>query len=223
MTLRIHNTLTNSEEEFKPIEPGKVKMYVCGVTVYDDIHMGHARSMIVFDMVARYLRYSGYEVTHVTNFTDVDDKIINRAAEEGIDPLELSARYIDRYFEDTKKLGLNRADFYPKASECIGDIIDMVQRIIDNGYAYVADDGSVYFEVAKVKDYGTSKDDRAVYSSFSGDFFKRFDGGLRFGCGAGYDIFYLELAFDLGLSNICHDMFDTSRNRSLTLNFGVNF
>ena len=154
MTLRIHNTLTNSEEEFKPIEPGKVKMYVCGVTVYDDIHMGHARSMIVFDMVARYLRYSGYEVTHVTNFTDVDDKIINRAAEEGIDPLELSARYIDRYFEDTKKLGLNRADFYPKASECIGDIIDMVQRIIDNGYAYVADDGSVYFEVAKVKDYG---------------------------------------------------------------------
>lgn len=154
MTLRIHNTLTNSDEEFRPIEPGKVKMYVCGVTVYDDIHMGHARSMIVFDMVARYLRYSGYEVTHVTNFTDVDDKIINRAAEEGVDPLELSARYIDRYFEDTKKLGLNRADFYPKASECISDIISMVQRIIDNGFAYVADDGSVYFEVGKVKDYG---------------------------------------------------------------------
>lgn len=154
MALRIHNTLTNSDEEFRPIEPGKVKMYVCGVTVYDDIHMGHARSMIVFDMVARYLRYSGYEVTHVTNFTDVDDKIIIRAEKEGVSPLELSSRYIDRYFEDTKKLGINRADFYPKASECIGDIIEMVQRIIDNGFAYVADDGSVYFEVSKVKDYG---------------------------------------------------------------------
>lgn len=154
MALRIHNTLTNSDEEFRPIEPGKVKMYVCGVTVYDDIHMGHARSMIVFDMVARYLRYSGYEVTHVTNFTDVDDKIIIRAEKEGVSPLELSSRYIDRYFEDTKKLGINRADFYPKASECIGDIIEMVQMIIDNGFAYVADDGSVYFEVSKVKDYG---------------------------------------------------------------------
>ena len=154
MALRIHNTLTNSDEEFRPIEPGKVKMYVCGVTVYDDIHMGHARSMIVFDMVARYLRYSGYEVTHVTNFTDVDDKIIIRAEKEGVSPLELSSRYIDRYFEDSKKLGINRADFYPKASECIGDIIEMVQMIIDNGFAYVADDGSVYFEVSKVKDYG---------------------------------------------------------------------
>ncbi len=154
MTLRIHNTLTNSDEEFKPIEPGKVRMYVCGVTVYDDIHMGHARSMIVFDMVARYLRYSGYEVTHVTNFTDVDDKIIIRAEKEGVTPLELSSRYIDRYYEDAAKLGINRADFYPKASECIGDIIAMVQKIIDNGYAYAAEDGSVYFDVNKVKDYG---------------------------------------------------------------------
>ena len=154
MTLRIHNTLTNLDEEFKPIEPGKVRMYVCGVTVYDDIHMGHARSMIVFDMVARYLRYSGYEVTHVTNFTDVDDKIIIRAEKEGVTPLELSSRYIDRYYEDAAKLGINRADFYPKASECIGDIIAMVQKIIDNGYAYAAEDGSVYFDVNKVKDYG---------------------------------------------------------------------
>ena len=154
MTLRIHNTLTNSDEEFKPIEPGKVRMYVCGVTVYDDIHMGHARSMIVFDMVARYLRYSGYEVTHVTNFTDVDDKIIIRAEKEGVTPLELSSRYIDRYYEDAAKLGINRADLYPKASECIGDIIAMVQKIIDNGYAYAAEDGSVYFDVNKVKDYG---------------------------------------------------------------------
>ena len=150
MSLRIHNTLTNSVEEFKPIEPGKVRMYVCGVTVYDDIHMGHARSMIVVDMVARYLRYSGYEVTHVTNFTDVDDKIIARAAQEGVEPLELSARYIQKYFEDSARLGINRADIYPKASECIGDIVSMVQRIIDNGYAYVAEDGSVYFDVARM-------------------------------------------------------------------------
>ena len=150
----IHNTLTNSKQEFVTIEPGKVKMYVCGVTVYDDIHMGHARSMIVFDTVARYLRYLGYEVTHVTNFTDVDDKIITRAAKEGIEPLDLSKRYIDRYFEDAAKLGINRADIYPKASECIPDIIRMVQRIIDNGFAYVTNDGSVYFSVDKVEDYG---------------------------------------------------------------------
>ena len=150
----IHNTLTDSKQEFVTIEPGKVKMYVCGVTVYDDIHMGHARSMIVFDTVARYLRYLGYEVTHVTNFTDVDDKIITRAAKEGIEPLELSKRYIDRYFEDAAKLGINRADIYPKASECIPDIIRMVQRIIDNGFAYVTSDGSVYFSVDKVEDYG---------------------------------------------------------------------
>ena len=154
MTLFVHNTLTNKKEEFVPIEKGKVKMYVCGVTVYDDIHMGHARSMIVFDMVARYLRYSGYEVTHVTNFTDVDDKIIIRAAKEGIPPLELSKRYIDVYFKDIEKLGIKRADIYPKASESMDDIISMVQAIIDNGYGYVTEDGSVYFSVNKVEDYG---------------------------------------------------------------------
>jgi len=150
----IHNTLTNKKEEFVSIEPGKVKMYVCGVTVYDDIHMGHARSMIVFDMVAKYLRYTGYDVTHVTNFTDVDDKIINRANEEGIDALELSARYIQKYFEDAKSLGISKADIYPKASESMDDIIQMVQDIIDAGYGYVTKDGSVYFSVKKVKNYG---------------------------------------------------------------------
>lgn len=154
MTLTIHNTLTGKKEEFKPVEEGKVRMYVCGVTVYDDIHMGHARSMIVFDTVARYLRYSGYEVTHVTNFTDVDDKIIVRAKERGIEPLQLSKQYIDKYFEDASKLGLNRADIYPKASESIGDIIAMVQEIIDKGFAYPTSDGSVYFSVDKVEDYG---------------------------------------------------------------------
>ena len=154
MTLFIHNTLTNKKEEFVPLEKGKVKMYVCGVTVYDDIHMGHARSMIVFDMVARYLRYSGYEVTHVTNFTDVDDKIIIRASENNVEPLELSRSYIDAYFRDIEKLGIKKADIYPKASESMDDIISMVQTIIDNGYGYVSEDGSVYFSVNKVKDYG---------------------------------------------------------------------
>ncbi|MBQ7701316.1 MAG: cysteine--tRNA ligase [Candidatus Methanomethylophilaceae archaeon] len=154
MSLFIHNTLTNKKEEFVPIEKGKVKMYVCGVTVYDDIHMGHARSMIVFDMVAKYLRYSGYEVTHVTNFTDVDDKIIIKANKEGIDALELSRRYIDKYFEDIKMLGIGKADIYPKASESMDDIISMCQKIIDNGYGYVTPDGSVYFSVEKAKSFG---------------------------------------------------------------------
>ncbi|HOQ26862.1 MAG TPA: cysteine--tRNA ligase [Methanomassiliicoccaceae archaeon] len=154
MTLRIYNTLSKKEEEFVPLDDRKVRMYVCGVTVYDDMHMGHARSAIVFDMIARYLRYRGYYVKHVTNFTDVDDKIINRAAEKGMDPLELSSMYIQRYFEDIDRLGVRRADEYPKASESIGDIIDMIQKIIDNGYGYVSEDGSVYFSVEKVEDYG---------------------------------------------------------------------
>lgn len=154
MSLMIHNNLTNKKEEFVSIEPGTVKMYVCGVTVYDDIHMGHARSMIVFDMVARYLRYLGYKVIHVTNFTDVDDKIIVKANKEGIDPLVLSARYIKEYFEDTSKLGIKKADIYPKASDSMDDIIKMVQEIIDNGYGYDTPDGSVYFSVNKAKHYG---------------------------------------------------------------------
>lgn len=154
MALRIHNTLTDSVEEFKPIEHGKVRMYVCGVTVYDDIHMGHARSIIVFDAVARYLRYMGYEVQHVTNFTDVDDKIIIRAAKEGVEPLELSRRYIERYFDDVSKLYVKPASIYPKASESIDDIISMIEKIISNGFGYVATDGSVYFDVSKVENYG---------------------------------------------------------------------
>ncbi|MDW5563515.1 MAG: cysteine--tRNA ligase [Methanomassiliicoccus sp.] len=154
MALRIFNTLTKREEEFVPIDDRNVKMYVCGVTVYDDIHMGHARSIIVFDMIARYLRSRGYEVTHLTNFTDVDDKIINRAAEMGMEPLALSKMYIERYFRDVDALGVRRADGYPKASENIDQIINMTQRIIDHGFAYKSEDGSVYFAVDKVEDYG---------------------------------------------------------------------
>ena len=154
MALKIFNTLSKQEEEFVPIEGNKVKMYVCGVTVYDDIHMGHARSIIVFDMIDKYLRYRGYDVTHLTNFTDVDDKIINRAAETGMDPLQLSRNYIDRYLEDIDKLGVRRADAYPKASENIQQIIRMIEKIVANGYGYAAEDGSVYFSVEAVSDYG---------------------------------------------------------------------
>ncbi len=154
MALMIHNNLTNRKEEFVPIEPGKVKMYVCGVTVYDDIHMGHARSIIVFDVVNRYLRYKGYDVTFVTNFTDVDDKIINRANERGVKALDLSADYIRKYFEDVEKLGVRRADIYPQASTSMPYIIDMVKEIVDRGYGYAARDGSVYFRVRKIPDYG---------------------------------------------------------------------
>ena len=154
VALKIFNTLSKQEEEFVPIEGNKVKMYVCGVTVYDDIHMGHARSIIVFDMIDKYLRYRGYNVTHLTNFTDVDDKIINRAAETGMDPLQLSRNYIDRYLEDIDKLGVRRADAYPKASENIQQIIRMIEKIVANGYGYAAEDGSVYFSVEAVSDYG---------------------------------------------------------------------
>lgn len=155
MTLKITNTLTNRKEEFVPIEPGKVKMYVCGVTVYDDIHMGHARSIIVFDVVNRYLRYLGYDVTYVTNFTDVDDKIINRARERGVKALDLSAEYIQKYFRDIRSLGVRKADIYPKASESMPYIIQMVKDIVDRGYGYPTKDGSVYFRVRKIPDYGT--------------------------------------------------------------------
>jgi cysteinyl-tRNA synthetase len=154
MGLSLYNTMTKQAEDFVPIDATKVRMYVCGVTVYNDIHMGHARSIIVFDMIARYLRFKGYGVTLVTNFTDVDDKIIHRANEMGIKPLDLSAMYIQKYFEDIAKLGVKKADIYPKASECIPEIIDMVKKIVKNGFGYVTGDGSVYFSVDMVDDYG---------------------------------------------------------------------
>lgn len=154
MTIKVYNSLSNQKEDLVPIEDGKIKMYVCGVTVYDDIHIGHARSIIVFDMISRYLRYRGLKVTHVTNFTDVDDKIINRAHEENIDPLMLSARYIDRYFQEVDALGVLRADIYPKASESMDSIIEMVQQIIDRGFGYSTPDGSVYFSVDRIENYG---------------------------------------------------------------------
>jgi cysteinyl-tRNA synthetase len=154
MVLQVDNTLTKRKEEFKPIEDMKIKMYVCGVTVYDDIHMGHARHIVVFDMIVRYLRYKGYSVTHVTNFTDVDDKIINRSRELGVPALDLSKTYVDRYFSEIEMLGVRRADMYPKASEFIPQIVDMVKRIEAAGYAYATKDGSVYFSMDNVNEYG---------------------------------------------------------------------
>ncbi|MDD3397988.1 MAG: cysteine--tRNA ligase [Candidatus Methanomethylophilaceae archaeon] len=154
MAIKVYNSLSNQKEDFIPLKEGEVMMYVCGVTVYDDIHIGHARSIIVFDMVARYLRYRGFKVTHVTNFTDVDDKIINRANEEGVPPLELSARYIQRYFHEVDALGVRRADIYPKASESMDSIVKMVEQIIERGYGYSTPDGSVYFSVDRIQDYG---------------------------------------------------------------------
>ena len=154
MTLQIYNTMAKAKQEFRPIEDKKVKMYVCGVTVYDDVHMGHARFMVVFDMVSRYLRSRGYDVTLVINFTDVDDKIIKRANEEGVDALVVSRRCIESFFRDSDALRVKRASMYPKASETIPEIIGMVEDIIRSGSGYVTPDGSVYFDVSKTTEYG---------------------------------------------------------------------
>jgi cysteinyl-tRNA synthetase len=152
MALRVYNTLSGSKEEFIPLEPGKVKMYVCGVTVYDNCHIGHARANVAFDAIYRYLRYAGYEVTYVRNYTDIDDKIINRANKEGVPFTVISERYIKSFDEDMARLGLALPTHQPKATEHVDDIIDLVQRLIDRGYAYPAD-GDVYFCVEKFPDY----------------------------------------------------------------------
>jgi cysteinyl-tRNA synthetase len=151
--IRLYNTLSGKKEEFVPIRPGKVSMYACGVTVYDYSHLGHARGAVVFDLVQRYFRRRGYEVKYVRNFTDVDDKIINRAKEEGITAAEVARKYIDAYQEDMKRLGVGRADVEPKATEHIREMIDVIKGLIAKGHAYVVD-GDVYFRVASFKAYG---------------------------------------------------------------------
>ncbi len=151
--LKIYNTLTRTKEEFKPIVPGEIHMYVCGPTVYNYIHIGNARSAIAFDTIRRYFEYRGYKVTYVSNFTDVDDKIINRAHEEGVEPLDLAQTYIDAFMEDTKAVGIEPATVNPRASEMIPDIIEFIQDLIAKGYAY-ASDGDVYFRARKAKNYG---------------------------------------------------------------------
>jgi cysteinyl-tRNA synthetase len=153
MALHIYNTLSRTKEPFNPVEPGKVKMYVCGMTVYSDAHIGHARTYAAFDMIRRYLEYKGHQVTYVQNITDVDDKIIAAAHKENVDPLIYSQRFTDRCLADLDALGIRRADLYPKASETIPHMITMIDQIISRGYGYVAD-GDVYFSVEKFSTYG---------------------------------------------------------------------
>lgn len=153
MGLKIYNSFTQKKEVFNPLNQGKIGIYVCGITAYDRCHIGHARSAVVFDAVVRYLRFLGYKVTFVRNFTDIDDKIIKRANEEGISCKELSEREIRHFYEDMDALGVLRADIEPKATEHIKEIIELVQQLIDKGFAYVAD-GDVLFSVRKFKSYG---------------------------------------------------------------------
>ena len=149
----IYNTLTQRKEAFVPRTPGEVSIYVCGVTPYDDAHLGHARPSVVFDMVRRFLKHLGYRVRFVQNFTDVDDKIIERANREGVPPLELAATYSQRYLDSMDKLRVQRADLYPKVSEHIDDIIAMIEGLIQKGAAYESG-GSVFFRVEAFADYG---------------------------------------------------------------------
>ncbi|MCL4273531.1 MAG: cysteine--tRNA ligase [Anaerolineales bacterium] len=152
--LKIYNTLSRKTEEFQTLEPGKVKMYVCGVTVYNDAHVGHAMSAIVFDIIRRYLEYRGYNVKHVMNYTDVDDKIINRANQLGEDPLKLSARYIEDYANDLKSLNVLPATSNPQVSTTMPLIIEFIQGLIQKEHAYAAENGDVYFRILSDEDYG---------------------------------------------------------------------
>jgi cysteinyl-tRNA synthetase len=151
--MKLYNTLSGKKEDFIPVTPGQVKMYVCGITVYDHCHIGHARSAIVFDIMRRYLAYRGYKVTFVKNFTDIDDKIINRAKEEGIAWNGVAEKYIAEYYQDMDQLGVGRADIEPKATEHIQEIINITKGLVDKGYAYAVD-GDVYFQIEKFSDYG---------------------------------------------------------------------
>ena len=152
--LQIFNNLNKQKETFKPIVPGKAGMYVCGMTVYDYCHVGHARVLVVFDMIARYLRYSDYEVTYVRNITDIDDKIIKRANENGETIDSLTGRFIEAMHEDSAALGVLPPDQEPRATTSMDQILTMIQTLIDNGYAYPADNGDVYYDVSKFEGYG---------------------------------------------------------------------
>lgn len=152
--MKIYNTLSKRKEEFVPLEEGKVKMYVCGPTVYNLIHIGNARPMIVFDTVRRYMEHKGYEVNFVSNFTDVDDKIIKKAIEEGVDASVISERYIAECKKDMEAMNVRPATTHPKATEEIGGMLDMIGTLIEKGHAYAAADGTVYFRTRSFKDYG---------------------------------------------------------------------
>ena len=151
--MKLYNTMTMKKEEFIPLDDGKVRMYACGPTVYNYIHIGNARPVIMFDALRRYFEYRGYEVTYVQNFTDIDDKIINRAAEEGLSSADIAEKYIEEYLVDAHGLGVRDATFHPKATENIGEIIDLISRLIDKGSAYrIGND--VYFRTASFPEYG---------------------------------------------------------------------
>ncbi|KJG40453.1 cysteinyl-tRNA synthetase [Photobacterium angustum] len=152
--LKIYNSLTRQKEAFTPIQPGKVGMYVCGVTIYDLCHIGHGRTFVSFDVVSRYLRYSGYDLTFVRNITDIDDKIIKRAAENGESCDSLTERLIGEMHADFDALGMKRPDVEPRATQFIAEIIALCERLIERGFAYVASNGDVMFEVSKYEDYG---------------------------------------------------------------------
>ncbi|WP_416191467.1 cysteine--tRNA ligase [Neisseria sp. CCUG12390] len=175
--LTIYNTLTRQKEPFAPINPENVRMYVCGMTVYDYCHLGHARVMVVFDMIARWLRQSGYPLTYVRNITDIDDKIIARAAENGETIGELTARFIQAMHEDAAALGVLRPDAEPKATEHVVQMIAMIERLIANGKAYAADNGDVYYAVREFPEYGQlsgkSLDDLRAGERVEVDGFKR--------------------------------------------------
>lgn len=153
MAIRIYNTLTRKKQEFTPLTPNHVKLYVCGITSYDYCHIGHARSALAFDMIVRYLRYRGYTVTYVRNFTDIDDKIINRAAEQHTSPEELASRFIKEFYVDMDALGIDRPTIEPKATEHIREMIELITELIDSGKAYQAGD-DVYYAVGSFPEYG---------------------------------------------------------------------
>lgn len=153
MAIKIYNTLTRQKEVLEPIEPGKVRMYMCGPTVYDYFHIGNSRPFILFDIFRRYLKYRGFEVKFVTNLTDVDDKIIKKASEENVSTDVVAEKYSTAFFEDTKRLGIQEADAYPKATENISDIIELIEKLVQNGVAYPVD-GDVFYSVTKFLGYG---------------------------------------------------------------------
>ena len=151
--IKLYNTMSGKKEEFVPLRANQVAMYACGVTVYDFSHLGHARGAVAFDLIQRYFRRKGFAVTYVRNFTDVDDKIINRAKEEGISAAEVARKYIDAYQEDMKRLGVGRPDIEPKATEHISEMVEVIKGLVERRHAYVID-GDVYFSVSSFKDYG---------------------------------------------------------------------
>jgi len=152
--LKVYNTMTRTKEEFHPLEEGKVSIYCCGVTPYNHPHIGNARPFVVWDVIRRYLAKKGYRVRYIQNFTDVDDKIIHAANEENVTWKEISTRYIGSYYESMDALNIRRADLYPKVSETMPDIVAMVEKLVEKGYAYVMENGDVFYRVEKFENYG---------------------------------------------------------------------